>query len=448
MLNPISNKDHSEEFQKKGKPKTERLKKRNKENALESSLQEPQETPSLEPDVPSKTPPKRSKSVSFERSQEEVASSSTSSQKIKTEQGSSSTRVKSIKTEPGSSSSTRVKSITFEALPPQEKTKAELGSSSSTRVKSIKTEPGSSSSTRVKSITFEAVSQEDPQKKKREGALEGEPKTKEKVKENPLESKPQEPEEGKEGEEKEEGQSAEIQSLTAKQKKIMLIGATVFVSLLVVVFVGTSLRNRSIQAKFLEEQQKQEEALRQSQKRFVYWWNELKKDKVEKQQYEQAVEELAQLKQKEVLMRFIEVLLEGKSYFLQNTHRTSIRDEYYKTFAKALGKQGQPSAGKHLWRVLQEMKGYLAPLPPNRRPLDDITYMLVVAQAIADSGALNMAKEFAELRWQMGQVGEFWERSGKIYEQLATLDGLDKDAPVTAGGFLLQGRTKFFTKRL
>ena len=156
--------------------------------------------------------------------------------------------------------------------------------------------------------------------------------------------------------------------------------------------------------------------------------------------------EVAKMKDKEIFLRLIELIDEGNNYFVNSRVRTVEKDEFYKTMLIGLGRQKNSSAGRHLMSALKRMKKKLVRSPMHRRPLDDVHYMVILGNAIADSGSKGFAKDFGEMRWDMGQGGEFWKRTGKAYERLADLDGIDQNNPVSAMGFFQRGMTKYADK--
>lgn len=184
--------------------------------------------------------------------------------------------------------------------------------------------------------------------------------------------------------------------------------------------------------------QKAEEArksqLKQHLEKLYFWKEELKKLKKRIGLRERALLEISKMPEEEIFLELITLLKEGIHYFTsEKTKKSSIMDEYYEIFALALGQLENPKAEEPLADALKQMLHYVLKKEEQEySSLNEVNFMVALAQALEYSKAPNAANILQENRLASGDGSLFWNKTHLIYQNLIKIENL---SPKTAVEF-------------
>jgi serine/threonine protein kinase/lipoprotein NlpI len=151
-------------------------------------------------------------------------------------------------------------------------------------------------------------------------------------------------------------------------------------------------------------------------KRLQYWIDTLQQPKLEAGMRENALFEISKMDEKEIYDRIIILLKEGNQYFLKNTARENRKDEYYISFAQALGRIGNSQAGDFLIQSLERLTR--SALSSKEGQASTIEYRIALTQALVYLQRSDLASSLERIRKDSGEGSLFWDRSKTLYKEL------------------------------
>jgi tetratricopeptide (TPR) repeat protein/tRNA A-37 threonylcarbamoyl transferase component Bud32 len=135
-----------------------------------------------------------------------------------------------------------------------------------------------------------------------------------------------------------------------------------------------------------------------------------------------AIFEISKMPEKEIFDKLIGILKEATEYFqLDQTKQDIKTNEFYTMMVMALGRLENPEAGPHLIESLESIKNKLSLLSNEEQKKEKrkMDFMILLAEAFANSKAFKYALKFYDIRLKMGINGLFWNRTETICEKSA-----------------------------
>jgi tetratricopeptide (TPR) repeat protein/serine/threonine protein kinase len=199
-------------------------------------------------------------------------------------------------------------------------------------------------------------------------------------------------------------------------------------------FIANELKRLSFLGKkekeslIVELEEKRDEKKKRHRERFEYWKNHyLSKERksqgeVRINEREDALFEISKMQEQEIFEEMIGIVKESREYFKREEKEQEERkSEYYQVMIEALGRLENPEAGEELVEALERMESERSKEFEKERNKQDsgLKYMVVLAEALANSKAFEKAEKLDKIRWKMGQNKLFWVRTTTAFQKLS-----------------------------
>lgn len=150
-------------------------------------------------------------------------------------------------------------------------------------------------------------------------------------------------------------------------------------------------------------------------KRFQGWKKHLQTHYCNKEKKDDAIFEISKMQEKKILEELLHILQEGNHYFIQNTSRTSLRNQYYQVMITALGRLENSKATIPLFKALQQIQKAYKKQKPS---LEEVDYIVTLSYAFLYSKPKNAAEDFRKIRSKFGTNSLIGKRIRYVHQKL------------------------------
>ncbi|MEK7486349.1 MAG: tetratricopeptide repeat protein [Planctomycetota bacterium] len=184
-------------------------------------------------------------------------------------------------------------------------------------------------------------------------------------------------------------------------------------------------------------------------KRLQFWLDKLKLDRnAQPSEYEDAFFEISQMREPEVFKKLMLMLEQSGHYILTTQNRQPHLELFFGTLIRVLGRLENRQACPSLLQILQKVSEKVAPLSYSNQKVEDLRYMVLLAQALGSLKDPASSDPLSKIRWKMGQNTLFWEQTEFAYRKLLAQTSFSEETPETATDYMERGKKKYDLKDL